>query len=202
MNNDEFQPIYPGDDIVGTGNIIGDVENTGDNKIVNPAENDPFYDDFTQGPIIVNDQNDQIQEEVNNEVNNEINNEIENAINEKGKKDDINIEMREESNVENENTEDIPKKTKKKNFSTVNFKELEEEIEKLQNEKTEIDKQIEDLNIRKEEIDKILNEKEEQIAYKKEVENTTDKLKTYIKDLEVDPGAVRDALAALMDNMD
>ena len=55
---------------------------------------------------------------------------------------------------------------------------------------------------RRDELEILIKNKEDELSYKKEVEVTTDKLKTYIKDLEVKPGAVRDALAALINNMD
>jgi chromosome segregation ATPase len=85
--------------------------------------------------------------------------------------------------------------------STESFKNLEEELERLKNEKDDIDIKIANLNKRKEELDILIKSKQEELDYKKEVEITTDRLKTYIKDLEVNPGAVRDALAALMNNM-
>ena len=86
-------------------------------------------------------------------------------------------------------------------YSTESFKQIEEELLSLKQEKIEIEKNIQELNKRYEEIDSIIKSKQEELDYKKEVEVTTDKLKTYIRDLEVKPGAVRDALAALINNM-
>lgn len=82
------------------------------------------------------------------------------------------------------------------------FKELENEIRNLINEKGEIDRDIKSLSRRKDELEILIKSKQDQLEYKKEVEVTTDKLKTYIRDLEVKPGAVRDALATLINNMD
>lgn len=85
---------------------------------------------------------------------------------------------------------------------TMTFKELEDEIKNLSNEKNEIEQKIQELSKRNDELSILIKSKQEELDYKKEVEVTTDKLKTYIKDLEVKPGAVRDALAALINNMD
>lgn len=84
----------------------------------------------------------------------------------------------------------------------ISFKELENEIKNLKEEKEDVEKNIEHLTKRKDELEILIKSKQEELDYKKEVEVTTDKLKTYIRDLEVKPGAVRDALAALINNMD
>ena len=86
-------------------------------------------------------------------------------------------------------------------YSTESFKQIEEELLSLKQEKIEIEKNIQELNKRCSELDVLIKSKQEELDYKKEVEVTTDKLKTYIRDLEVKPGAVRDALAALINNM-
>ena len=79
-------------------------------------------------------------------------------------------------------------------MTTESFKDLESEIKNLKNEKEDVESNIRDLMKRRDELEILIKNKE--------VEVTTDKLKTYIKDLEVKPGAVRDALAALINNMD
>ena len=81
-------------------------------------------------------------------------------------------------------------------------RDLENEIKNLKDEKVDVETKVKDLMKRRDELEILIKNKEDELNYKKEVEVTTDKLKTYIKDLEVKPGAVRDALAALINNMD
>lgn len=104
--------------------------------------------------------------------------------------------------VNNENTETQVVEQSNNVESSVTFRELEAEIKELNDEKEEVERNIESLNKRKSELEVLIRSKQEELDYKREVEVTTDRLKTYIKDLEVKPGAVRDALSALINNMD
>lgn len=109
------------------------------------------------------------------------------------------------SNSDEEEIEEVAVETQKEEkaeHSTESFKDLENEIKKLKDEKEDVETNIKNLMKRRDELEILIKNKEDELNYKKEVEVTTDKLKTYIKDLEVKPGAVRDALAALINNMD
>ena len=136
-------------------------------------DDDVFRRDEFQGPIIVNTNDTEESEEVTGPI-------------------IINSEEEEKQAVEKIKEEEM----------AASFKDLEDEIKNLNDEKEEVEKNIESLNKRKNELEILIKSKQEELDYKKEVEVTTDKLKTYIKDLEVKPGAVRDALAALINNMD
>ena len=92
------------------------------------------------------------------------------------------------------------RRAEKARAESVKNQTLREKAE-IKQEKIEIEKNIQELNKRCSELDVLIKSKQEELDYKKEVEVTTDKLKTYIRDLEVKPGAVRDALAALINNM-
>lgn len=135
--------------------------------------NDTQEENEVQGPIIVNQDEPEEKEEITGPI-------------------IVNSEEEEKQTVEEIRNEE----------KAISFKELENEIKNLNDEKEEIEKNIESLNKRKDELEILIRSKQEELDYKKEVEVTTDKLKTYIKDLEVKPGAVRDALAALINNMD
>ena len=190
-NGDDTQEeqfnVYPGD-VMGIGNVITDddmiIGNNKDEDLI--VENDK---DENDGHIILNNEDEKIQ--VNDEqddIDNSLNGEIEDTqINDENEFDQ---EASDEENIDSEQ------------YMNVSFKDIDDEINKLNDEKEQIEQQIRDLMDRKDEIDLLIKEKQEALDYKKEVEVTTDKLKMYIKDLEVKPGAVRDALANLMNNMD
>lgn len=143
-----------------------------EDSVIGNESIDESNEEEFSGPIIVSSNGDEPTEE---------NEEISGPI-------IVNSEVEEVDNVENTNE--------------ISFKELENEIKKLNEEKEDVEKNIEQLTKRKDELEILIKSKQEELDYKKEVEVTTDKLKTYIRDLEVKPGAVRDALAALMNNMD
>jgi len=155
------------------GNIIADPEEEFSGPIIVDT-NTPEEDEGVTGPMILN-----LNEENNNSE------EIAGPI-------IINSEEEEKQAIEKINNKGLE----------LTFKELENEIRDLTNEKQEVENNIESLNKRKNELEILIRSKQEELDYKREVEVTTDKLKTYIRDLEVKPGAVRDALAALINNMD
>lgn len=144
------------------------------------GDDDIFRRDDFEGPIIVSPTNEEDNEEVVEEVIEEVTGPI----------------------IVNSEEEEMPAIEQVKEEKATSFKQIEDEIRNLYNEKEEIERNIESLNRRKNELEILIRSKQEELDYKKEVEVTTDKLKTYIRDLEVKPGAVRDALAALINNMD
>lgn len=184
VKNDN-EKIYIPEDIIGTGNIISDdiiVDDTNsDEEVTGPViVNNEMEEENVETPIIFN--HDDYGENIGPVIVNP-----ENNITESDNKQDKevqNIDVNEEKMV-----------------STESFKELEEDIKRLNDEKEDVENKIQDLKRRKDEIEILIKNKQEELEYKKEVEVTTDKLKTYIRDLEVKPSAVRDALATLINNM-
>lgn len=172
-NNNETK--YVSEDIIGTGNIIS-----------NGFENE--QSDEVEGPLIINEQENEIQEDMEApKIFSHTDDEAENI-------GPMIIDSNEiEENKESEISDPL--------VSTGSFKDLEKELDDLKNEKNEIEEKIQDMIKRKDELNILIKNKQEELDYKKEVEVTTDKLKTYIRDLEVKPGAVRDALATLINNM-
>ena len=172
---DNYDNITVSEEVSIPGNILGDDE------IIGGGQSDEI-----QGPIIVNSsENDEVP--VQDEP-------ISGPIIVSNPDEEI-VEETEEVVVEN-------KKEEKIHNSTESFKDLENEIKNLKDEKVDVETKVKDLMKRRDELEILIKNKEDELNYKKEVEVTTDKLKTYIKDLEVKPGAVRDALAALINNMD
>lgn len=105
-----------------------------------------------------------------------------------------------EENVGNNNNREKERQNRN-DGNDENYKQLEDEIARLVTDREGIEREIRSLTQRKQELDTAIQSKQEELNYKKEVEVTADKLKTYIRDLEVNPGAVREALASLMNNM-
>lgn len=177
-NENNIGNVIP-DDVVIPGNIIGADDDIIGNNV-----------DDNQGPIIVNTDDSDKTDELSGPIIVSTNDSSETE--ELSGPIIVNSEEEEKQAIEKIKTEEL----------SLTFKELENEIKDLNNEKEEVEKNIESLNKRKNELEILIKSKQEELDYKKEVEVTTDKLKTYIRDLEVKPGAVRDALAALINNMD